>query len=235
MLSGRVPFEADTFNGDMTKHMYVSPTPLGDLVSGADLGALEDLTLRCLEKKPERRFQSMAELIEALSSAGHVASGRFVARPGQPARVPTASVLGDLSRSRRPAEERRAPARRWSIAVGAFVVLFAFAVLAGWSLRATPGPAPGSMAPTGTPPAGVAVSVVASRPAEPGSTTVPETTTSVPRVERTGAPSASRRPPARQPARAEAAPPRRKAATSAQPAKIKRQFRSGEIIDPWSQ
>lgn len=68
VFTGRVPFEADTFMGVLTKHIYVEPTPPSVILGGmAALGALEQITLRCLEKKPERRFQSMLALGEELS------------------------------------------------------------------------------------------------------------------------------------------------------------------------
>lgn len=68
MFTGRVPFEADTFMGVLTKHIYVEPTPPSVLLGGlAALGALEQITLRCLEKKPDRRFPSMRALGEELS------------------------------------------------------------------------------------------------------------------------------------------------------------------------
>ncbi|HMJ16156.1 MAG TPA: protein kinase [Polyangiaceae bacterium] len=69
MFTGRVPFEADSYMGVLTKHMYVEPMRPSELVSdNKSLGALEDILLRCLEKKPAQRFASMAELIAALTS-----------------------------------------------------------------------------------------------------------------------------------------------------------------------
>lgn len=67
VFTGRVPFEADTFMGVLTKHIYVAPTPPSVFLGGvAALGALEQIILRCLEKKPERRFESMSALGEEL-------------------------------------------------------------------------------------------------------------------------------------------------------------------------
>ncbi len=51
MFTGRVPFEADSYMGVLTKHMYMAPTPPSQLVGIEKLGVLEDITLRCLEKK----------------------------------------------------------------------------------------------------------------------------------------------------------------------------------------
>jgi serine/threonine protein kinase len=64
MFTGRVPFEADTYMGVLTQHMFVHPTPPSQLTSNANpsLGALEEITLRALEKAPEQRYQAMQSL-----------------------------------------------------------------------------------------------------------------------------------------------------------------------------
>jgi tRNA A-37 threonylcarbamoyl transferase component Bud32 len=63
MFTGRVPFEADTYMGVLTQHMFAEPIPPSRLVRDAgELGALEDVILRALEKKPEMRYQTMQAL-----------------------------------------------------------------------------------------------------------------------------------------------------------------------------
>jgi serine/threonine-protein kinase len=86
MFTGRVPFEADTYMGVLTKHLYVAPTPPSVILGGLhELGALELVVLRCLEKKPERRYASMRELGEELSRlAKFSADGRFSVEPAVP-------------------------------------------------------------------------------------------------------------------------------------------------------
>jgi len=69
MFTGRVPFEADSYMGVLTKHMYMAPTPPSQLVGIEKLGVLEDIILRCLEKKPEHRYQSLRELVRDLDLA----------------------------------------------------------------------------------------------------------------------------------------------------------------------
>jgi serine/threonine protein kinase len=67
MFTGRVPFEADTYMGVLTQHMFVQPVPPSQVSEAArELGALEEITLVCLEKKPEDRFGSMNDLVEAV-------------------------------------------------------------------------------------------------------------------------------------------------------------------------
>jgi len=66
MFTGRVPFEADSYMGVLTKHMYMAPTPPSQIVGTEKLGALEEVTLRCLEKKPDNRYASLRELVADL-------------------------------------------------------------------------------------------------------------------------------------------------------------------------
>ena len=69
LLTGRVPFEADSFMGVLTQHLYSEPIPPSRLRSSDEsLGELEPVVLRCLEKSPDARFSSAAELIAALDS-----------------------------------------------------------------------------------------------------------------------------------------------------------------------
>lgn len=71
MITGRVPFEGDTYMGVLTQHMFAAPTPPSELVPelGGKLGALEAVVLRALEKDPEARFATMQELGSAVSAA----------------------------------------------------------------------------------------------------------------------------------------------------------------------
>ncbi|MBI2389956.1 MAG: serine/threonine protein kinase [Deltaproteobacteria bacterium] len=67
MFTGRVPFEADTYMGVLTKHMFEAPVPPSQLAGPArELGALEDVTLKALAKRPEDRYASMRELVADL-------------------------------------------------------------------------------------------------------------------------------------------------------------------------
>jgi serine/threonine-protein kinase len=66
MFTGKVPFDADTFMAVLSKHMFEQPTPPSQ-IAGREVGAFESIIMRALEKKPELRYQAMAELIEDLS------------------------------------------------------------------------------------------------------------------------------------------------------------------------
>jgi serine/threonine protein kinase len=67
MFTAQVPFEADTYMGVLTQHMFVEPVPPSQISNAAkELGSLETITLTCLAKKPEDRFASMDDLIAAI-------------------------------------------------------------------------------------------------------------------------------------------------------------------------
>ncbi|WP_437803279.1 protein kinase domain-containing protein [Sorangium sp. So ce693] len=84
-FAGRVPFEADTYMGVLTKHMYMSPEPLEQVMPDATtLGAFGPIVMRCLAKNPEERFSSMADLVEAIELAlDPPGRGVSVAPPGE--------------------------------------------------------------------------------------------------------------------------------------------------------
>ncbi|MFM2419020.1 MAG: hypothetical protein RL385_3743 [Pseudomonadota bacterium] len=117
MFTGKVPFDADTYMGVLTKHMFEKPAPMESSQAGRPLGALERITLRCLEKKPELRYQTMFELIADLDLA---AGG---GRPATLTSVLPSAALADALEPRSKSEmelpapvslaDARAPRRRW--------------------------------------------------------------------------------------------------------------------------
>ena len=67
MFTGKVPFEADSYMGVLTKHMYMAPAPPSELSPALkSLGALEDVILRCLQKRPAARYDDLAALLADL-------------------------------------------------------------------------------------------------------------------------------------------------------------------------
>ncbi len=69
-LAGRVPFEADTYMGVLTKHLFATPEPIERLVpDSTSLGALGQVAARCLAKDPGDRYASMTELGRAIELA----------------------------------------------------------------------------------------------------------------------------------------------------------------------
>jgi eukaryotic-like serine/threonine-protein kinase len=71
LLTGRVPFTADTFMGILTQHMFEAPPAPSTVVPTAGiLPEAEAIILKALQKDREYRFQSMAELAEAIRAVG---------------------------------------------------------------------------------------------------------------------------------------------------------------------
>src|SRR5690606_10328900 len=109
---GRVPFEADSYMGVLTKQLYASPSPPSELLAAPGLlPPVEQLVLRCLEKRPSKRFASMAAFVDAVDrllrrlQATPEPAPPLEPRPAPPPRPGRLGAPGGLRWSRRP--------RRW--------------------------------------------------------------------------------------------------------------------------
>jgi serine/threonine-protein kinase len=90
MVSGRVPFEAETLMGILTKHLYEAPAAPSTLSDGVAIAPpLEAIILKCLQKKPDARYQTMAELEQDLEALERGAMPRAVAAAPPIERPPT--------------------------------------------------------------------------------------------------------------------------------------------------
>jgi serine/threonine-protein kinase len=82
LLTGYVPFQAETLTQLCTMVLQDPPRPLHDLRADVPIGVIHVIE-RCLEKDPARRFQHVGELASALShftsSAGSSAAERAIA------------------------------------------------------------------------------------------------------------------------------------------------------------
>jgi serine/threonine protein kinase len=68
MLAGKPPFRDGGVPALIHAHLNVMPKPLMEVLSGVP-GELDRVVLRCLAKRPEQRYESMAELSRALVAA----------------------------------------------------------------------------------------------------------------------------------------------------------------------
>ncbi|HFE44754.1 MAG TPA: serine/threonine protein kinase [Nannocystis exedens] len=129
LLTGRVPFTADTFMGVLTKHMFeVPPAPSAVAPKGVRISRqVEALILKALQKDREHRFSSMDELIEAIEG---ISRGEQVAVVAEKiARPPSGPLLSFSSE----AEHARSGSSAWIIATIGVLVLAALA--AYWMVR----------------------------------------------------------------------------------------------------
>jgi len=67
LLTGRVPFQADSDFSIMVQHVRSAPPPPTQLLPEIP-SAMEDIVLKCLEKDPKARFQTAREVASALES-----------------------------------------------------------------------------------------------------------------------------------------------------------------------
>jgi serine/threonine protein kinase len=116
MLAGARPFAGNTAPEVMSAILRDEPSPL-TVPDGGD-GRLESIVRRCLEKRPEHRFQSARDLAFALETLAGAAS---------PAAVPAAG-------SRRPSSGRRRVA---ALLLGAAIVTGGFLLYSAWRPKAT--------------------------------------------------------------------------------------------------
>jgi serine/threonine-protein kinase len=112
VLSGRLPFEAKSFGEMVIKHMTVAPRPLAEHELKESIpAALESLVMALLEKDPDHRPQTMAEVEEVLQGlvdyvvpaetrvTGQMPVLRRPTKPGLDAsdrsqRIPVVSITG---------------------------------------------------------------------------------------------------------------------------------------------
>ena len=76
-FTGKLPFMADSTMGVLTRHITEAPVPPSQLTTIDQ--ATEALILRCLAKRPAQRYQSMREVVDALSRTPYRAQ-----QPGTP-------------------------------------------------------------------------------------------------------------------------------------------------------
>jgi eukaryotic-like serine/threonine-protein kinase len=85
MLTGRLPFESDSYVGLVYQHVYAPPMSLSRVLPElTDLHLVDGLVMRCLEKAPKDRFVSMEQFsheLAALRSRGDEAIAPPVSRP----------------------------------------------------------------------------------------------------------------------------------------------------------
>lgn len=74
MLTGRMPFKADTPMGMLVARLQHAPIPPRDFRSDLPL-PVEDVIMRALARKPEARYQSAGELVTALKQAAGFGTG----------------------------------------------------------------------------------------------------------------------------------------------------------------
>ena len=127
MLTGEVPFDAETPFGVLRQHVDSTPTPVRQLRPEVP-AAVEQLVNRCLAKNPDQRFQSAGQLSQALVALLETVpqeAGRQVAAGVSPA---VATMVGTPGHS----STRKRFGRPWMLgAIGVVAFLAAVGALFG--------------------------------------------------------------------------------------------------------
>lgn len=214
MLTGRLPFEADSFTGVLAMHMYMQP-PSPSSIVGVPLGGIEDVVKRCMAKKPAERYATMGDLLSDLDRVGAVLS--VPPEPSSRRRLEEAST-GELAMSLERPSRRFGSRLPWVVA--AVIVVLGVGLGALLIGRRGEQPEPAQAAVTGP---------TAQAPAAPAPLPTPAAAPSGQAGE-----GPSEEPSAkvlRSPPKASAPPSVKPAAPAAKPKPGRKG--SGEIIDPW--
>jgi serine/threonine-protein kinase len=163
MLAGRPPFQSEGFGELLTMHLHEPALPLRQLAPQVSAD-IEHAVLKMLAKKPEERYQSMADVRAALAAAAGLPHGvgpehklgdtdQFGVRPTAVAPVPAPTLVapttltpGGLERSVISGTTMRVGRKPWT-AIGAAAGLLLLAALAVGILVRKPAPAPTTQAP----------------------------------------------------------------------------------------
>jgi serine/threonine-protein kinase len=164
MLSGALPFKAETVNSLLTQHAYDPPAPLGDEYPAP----LRELIMKMLAKQRDDRPQTAAEVRTALMKLTSRRSGDTAAPPVGPR---TASPEADthVAPSSTPAMAAAAPAparSRAPIMAAIAIAVFGLAIAGGYfALRdrgdATPAPTAATATPDAAPTPAITVDAAA--------------------------------------------------------------------------
>jgi len=111
LFTGKVPFEAESFMGILTKHITTQPMPPRQAAPERDIApAVEAIILRALAKEPDERYQTMAELGGELAAiAGELAPEVLQPRPSSQALAQIARAPSTAMPARTPTPMPRPP------------------------------------------------------------------------------------------------------------------------------
>ena len=154
LLCARVPFDADTFMGILTQHMYKQPVPFRRLENAPTNipSRLEAIVFKCLSKQQDDRYETMEALIADLDrfreGTDPIAVDEIANRSG------SFDVTPDYFRAGVTASPSikfaGAPKSRWSIVAGIVAAVAAAIAFVAWPGGADPelelDPTPGTVA-----------------------------------------------------------------------------------------
>ncbi len=131
MLTGRVPFNADTPYAVVHDHIY-TPLPLPTTIKSDISPALEQVVLKALAKEKDDRYQKVTELALAFEDAVVEATSGITPAPEEEEKaLEPATVPFTVVEAKATAPEARPSRKRWLIIGGAAAALLLFVCCAG--------------------------------------------------------------------------------------------------------
>ncbi len=131
LLAGSRPFEADESIAILHKHVYEAPIPLEQLRPGLS-GPTLYVAATCLQKDPNRRFQTAAGLVKAIDRAlevegqqGYVLKTTVLLPEGEAELVNRSRVVHPPAPAPTPA--KRGSSKKLFFAIGGVLILFVIA------------------------------------------------------------------------------------------------------------
>ncbi len=232
-FAGKVPFEADTYMGVLTKHMFAQPTPIEWAAPDPRaLGALGPIAMRCLAKKPDDRYATMAEVAQAIELALGDPEAAAAAALGS---VPPSSLRLREPNAPPPARDTPPPLPLSPSPLRIAAVLggvLALAVLGAVAWRALSGPASARSE------AGASLAAAAGASAAPATAApvapTPSAADTAPVTPTPASSTAAPGPPTAIAATAAPAAPRGAPPKQARPPAKHGGAKSGELVDPWA-
>jgi eukaryotic-like serine/threonine-protein kinase len=227
MVTGRVPFEADTYMGVLSKHMYAAPPkPHAFHAPAGGLPGFEEIIAGCLVKNPAERWPSMTDLARKLNALANSSVGASVAAVNGRTPAESHGVIMNVRTAQ--------PLHWYAVAVSVYFMLGIG--LLGLVLTKKSSPPPGPMTvsrvkmedtrksnPTRAGPVPDGQGTAKPAPAQSAPLVAEAATESAPEANPA---SAARRPPASKRVRAENKAPRKKGKIPS--------LGSGDIADPWA-
>jgi tetratricopeptide (TPR) repeat protein len=129
MLTGRVPFSADTPYAIVHDHIY-TPLPLPTTIKPDIFPAMERVVLKALAKEKDDRYQKVAELAMAFEDALVEAASRVAPTP-EGEKVDLATVPSTVVEAEPAIPEAKPSRKRWMIVGGAVAALLLLVCCAG--------------------------------------------------------------------------------------------------------
>ncbi|NIO67591.1 MAG: protein kinase [Anaerolineae bacterium] len=155
MLTGRVPFSADTPYAIIHDHIY-TPLPLPTTIKPDIFPALERVVLKALAKEKDDRYQKVTELAMAFEDAVIETASGVAPAPEEEKVVEPATVPSTVVEAKPAALETKPSRKRWLIIGGAVAALLILVCCAGLFLasraqKAKSTPTPGGPTPIARP------------------------------------------------------------------------------------